>query len=312
MKKLLALALIMVFVIGLVGCSQKLFVENSPADDTQLSQTNEETVENVSEKDASLSEGTIAAIVSDGDEIPVYIELHHDETDSFLVPFNERLDDVKDQIPVITYREGMSVEVSEQYECWGISVHDIFGEYVKSLVDLSALSRLNGGEYYFSACVVEKRANETREYNGYNCVFRMAIPDLDPFLTVISGGVETVAPKYWYCGMFWNESEYGSGWLFGDDAGIYENWEETCGKLPEVRMDRDFSLRRGENAVLQSGCAVFDEQFERIWLENHEELNSLESGTYYIVMRVFRHGTEIHEGETGYDGYHCGFKLTVP
>ena len=73
MKKLLALALIMVFVIGLVGCSQKLFVENSPADDTQPSQTNEETVENVSEKDSSLSEGTIAAIVSDGDEIPVYI-----------------------------------------------------------------------------------------------------------------------------------------------------------------------------------------------------------------------------------------------
>ena len=312
MKKYLALALIMVFVIGLVGCSQKLFVENSPADDTQLSQTNEEMVENVSEKDASLSEGTIAAIVSDGDEIPVYIELHHDETDSFLVPFNERLDDVKDQIPVITYREGMSVEVSEQYECWGIDVYDIFGEYVKGLIDLSALSRVNGGEYYFRAYVVEKKANETREYNGYNCVFRMAIPDLDPFLTVISGGVETVAPKYWYCGMFWNESEYGSGWLFGDDAGIYENWEETFGKLPEVRMNEDFSLRRGENAVLQSGCAVFDEQFERIWLENHEELNSLESGTYYIVMNVFRNDTEMHEGETGYDGYHCGFKLTVP
>ena len=312
MKKMLALALIMVFVIGLVGCSQKLFVENSPADDTQPSQTNEETVENVSEKDSSLSEGTIAAIVSDGDEIPVYIELYHDETENLLVPFNERLDDVKDQIPVITYREGMSVEVSEQYECWGIGVYDIFGEYVKGLVDLSALSRVNGGEYYFSAYVVEKRANETREYNGYNCVFRMAIPDLDPFLTVISGGVETVAPKYWYCGMFWNESEYGSGWLFGDDAGIYENWEETFGKLPEVRMNEDFSLRRGENAVLQSGCVVFDEQFERIWLENHEELNSLESGTYYIVMSVFRHGTETHEGETGYDGYNCGFKLIVP
>lgn len=313
MKKFLALALIMVFVIGLVGCSQKLFVENSPADDTQLSQTNEEMVENVSEKDASLSEGTIAAIVSDGDEIPVYIELYHDETENLLVPFNERLDDVKDQIPVITYREGMSVEVSEQYECWGIGVYDIFGEYVKGLLDLSALSHVNGGEYYFRAYVVEKKANETREYNGYNCVFRMAIPDLDPFLTVISGGEETVAPKYWYCGMFWDESEYGSGWLFGDDAGIYENWEETCGKLPEVRMDRDFSLRYGENVIQPKGFEIYDERFEEIgWMEKVEELHTLKSGTYYIVMNVFRNDTEMHEGETGYDGYHCGFKLTVP
>ena len=64
---------------------------------------------------------------------------------------------------------------------------------------------------------------------------------------------------------------------------------------------------------MNNGCAIYDENFERIgWLENHEELNTLKSGTYYVVVHVFRHDTEMHEGETGYTGYHCGFKLTVP
>lgn len=256
------------------------------------------------------SENPLAAIIADEDVFPVYIE-NYEETGDVHGWFREHLNEVKDQIPVITYREGMSFEVSDGLECWGITAYDTAGKYVNGITDLSVLGKLNGGEYYFRAYVLETHEEETQEYNDYNCVFRMTIPDLDPLLTVISGGKETAAPKYSYCCKVWNESEYGSGWLLGDDSGIYEKWEETCGKLPEVRMNEDFSLRSGENAELQSGCDVFDENFERIWLKNHKELNTLESGTYYVVMNVFRHDTEIHEGETGYEGYHCGFKLIV-
>ena len=257
------------------------------------------------------SEVHIASIITDEDVFSVYIA-NYEKTGDSHGWFREHLNETKDQIPVITYQEGISFEVSDGLECRGITAYDSSGQYIGEIDNLSLLSSLNGGEYYFRAYVVETHGEETQEHNDYNCIFRMTIPDLDPLLTVISGGKETVAPKYWYCGMFWDESEYGSGWLFGDGTGIYENWEETCGKLPEVQMNADFSLRSSENAVLQSGCEVFDENFERIWLKNHEELNTLENGTYYVVMNVFRHGTEIHEGETGYDGYHCGFKLIVP
>ena len=254
----------------------------------------------------------LAAIIADEDVFPVYIE-SYEKTGDTHGWFREQLNEMKDQIPEITYQEGISFEVSDGLECWGFTAYDSSGQYIGGIDNLSLLSRLNGGEYYFRAYVVEKHTDETQEYNGYNCVFRMTIPDLDPLLTVISGGKETVAPKYSYCSKTWAESEYGAGWLLGDDSGIYEKWEETCGKLPEVRMDEDFSLRSGENANLESGCAIFDENFERIgWLEDQKELSTLENGTYYVVMNVFRHGTEIHEGETGYTGYHCGFKLIVP
>lgn len=257
------------------------------------------------------SEIPLAAVIADGDVFPVYIE-NYEKTGDTHGWFREHLNEVKDQIPVITYREGMSLVVSDGLECWGISAYDTSGQYINGISDLSMLTRLNGGEYYFRAYVLEKHGDEIQEYNDYNCVFRMTIPDLDPLLTVISGGKETAAPKYSYCCKVWNESEYGSGWLLGDDSGIYEKWEETCGKLPEVQLGEDFSLRSGENATLNNGCAIYDENYERIgWLENHEELNTLGSGTYYVVVHVFRHDTEIHEGETGYEGYHCGFKLIV-
>ena len=270
-------------------------------------------MEGAQQEDASLPEDTIAAVLSGEEEIPVYIELYYDETGSFHVPFYERLDEVENQIPVIAYEEDLSIGVSDQYACWGIEVYDLSGEHVAGIGDWSALPSVNGGEYYFSAYVVEARAGETREYNGYHCVFRMTIPHLDPLLTVISGGEETVAPKYWYCGMSWEESESGGGWLFADGMGLYDDPEGMFVKLPEVRLDGDFSLRRGENVTLGNGFSVFDDGFEKVGvMKEPEELNSLGSGTYYIVMPVFRNETEIHQGETGYDGYHCGFKLIVP
>ena len=48
------------------------------------------------------------------------------------------------------------------------------------------------------------------------------------------------------------------------------------------------------------------------WMESVQELLTLESGTYYVVTNMFRDDTEVHNGETGYNGYNCGFKLIVP
>ena len=313
MKKLLAFTLILVLVFGLIGCDRNNVEEKPLIDDATPTQANAGSTENVLERDTSLPEVPFAKVVSASVEIPIYVELSRDETGALYTSFYARLDEVKDQIPVITYQEDMSIVISEHFESWGTSAYDTEGNYIDSLGDLSELSELNGGEYYFRTYIVEKCASETQEYKGYSFVFRMTIPDLDPFLTVISGGKEIVAPKYWYCGMFWRESEFDAGWLFGDGSGIYENFEETCMKLPEVCMDKDFSLRYGENVTGGDKLRIHNENFEEIgWMESVQELLTLESGTYYVVANMFREDTEVHNGETGYDGYNCGFKLIIP
>ncbi len=259
----------------------------------------------------------IAVIAAGREKISVYTELSKTETGEFLVSFHERLDEVKDQIPVVTWQEGMVMEFSDGYECWGIGAYDLSGNHIASHLgtgDLSELSALNGGEYYFDAYVVEEHEDDATDYKGYSCVFQMKLPDLDPFVTVTSNGEETVAPKYWYCGMFWEEDEDGSGgWLLGDGSGIYDDMEGIFPKLPEVRMAEDFSIRYGEDINAQDYFRVFDEDLQdHARMDTPEELKTLGSGTYYVVTHVFRDDTEVHEGETGYNGYHCGFKLTVP
>ncbi|MCQ2452272.1 MAG: Ltp family lipoprotein [Oscillospiraceae bacterium] len=250
-------------------------------------------------------------VTSGTKKIPVYTELFYSDGE-FLTPFNQHLEEVKEKIPVITYQPGVSMVIPKGFSCWGIEVYNLAGEQTGDLVDLSGLSQINGGEYYFGAYVVEEREEETQEYKGYNCVFHMTIPDLDPLLTVVSGGEETGAPRFWLGGMFWSESEYGSGWMCADGSGIYENWEKISMSLPEVRMSDGLSFRCGENIILNRGISIYDKNLLRVkTIETPEELKHLKKGTYYVVTTVTRKDTEIHEGETGYQGYHCGFKLVV-
>lgn len=255
----------------------------------------------------------VVSIEVKGKKIPVYTEVGRDETKYNYVDFNERLDEVKDQIPVIPWSEGMDMKLSKGCESWGISVYDLSGNGLEeSISDFSALSTLNGGDYYFRVYVVENYEDGKQDYTGYNCVFRMSIPDLDPFVIVTSNGVETVAQKYWYCSMSWHESENGSGWVFSDGPGIYADMEGIFSRLPEVVMDDDFSIRYGENINADNSFHVYDENYQEIDWFDLERLKRLENGTYYVVTTVFRNGTEIHEGETGYDGYACVFKLVIP
>lgn len=249
-------------------------------------------------------------VVSDTYKIAPHIELYHGNNGKLYTRFEKRLDELKDQIPVVTYQKGMFLDFSDKFECWGVSAYDFSGELNASVNDLSGLSGVNAGEYYFSAYIVEKHPFESEMYNGYYCVFRMTIPAIDPLVAVISDGEEIGVPKYWYCDMSWSENL--SGWLSSDGFGIYDNLQKNLAKAPEVRMSKDITFRYAENVEEPGGFIIYDENFEEInRLKTLEELKALKSGTYYVLMTVFKYDTEMHDGKVGYDGYECAFKLIV-
>ncbi|MBR5539118.1 MAG: hypothetical protein IKU61_04390, partial [Clostridia bacterium] len=275
-----------------------------PVDNTQLSVADYEK----SYKDLGVPTVTI---VSDAYKIAPYIELYHGNDGKLYTRFEKRLDELKDQIPVITYQKGMYLDFSDRFECWGVSAYDISGEHSDTSVsDLSALSGFNAGEYYFTAYIVEKHPFESEKYNGYYCVFRMTIPAIDPLVTVISDGEEIGIPKYWRWSESWSESF--SGWLSSDGWGIYKNLQKNLVKAPEVRMAKDITMRYAENVSDHGGFTIYNENFEEInRLNTLEELKALGSGTYYVVTDVIKYGTEIHDGKVGASGYDCTFKLIV-
>jgi len=272
-------------------------------DNTQLSVTDYEK----SYKDLGVPTVTV---VSDAYKIAPYIELYHGNNGKLYTRFEKRLDELKDQIPVITYQKGMFLDFSDKFECWGVSAYDISGELNAGVNDLSGLSGVNAGEYYFSAYIVEKHPFESEKYNGYYCVFRMAIPAIDPLVTVISGGEEIGIPKYWRWSESWSESF--SGWLSSDGYGIHRDLQKNLIKAPEVRMSKDITFRYAENVSEHGAFTIYNENFEEInRLKTLDELKALKSGTYYVVTDVVKYGTEIHDGEVESSGYECAFKLIV-
>ncbi|MBR4078707.1 MAG: hypothetical protein IKK29_00705, partial [Christensenellaceae bacterium] len=88
--------------------------------------------------------------------------------------------------------------------------------------------------------------------------------------------------------------------------------DEVCDELPVVIFEEDFSLQYAPDADFKL-VNVYNEAFKKIMdSDNVDILRDLPTGEYYADLVVFKNGTEIHDGETGYDGYACGFKFVVP
>ncbi len=181
MKKLIALLLALVFILGLVGCGDAENREN----ETLQPAANENNLSHDQTKSVVVEDSLI--LVQSNDELSKPYEnflwantwFEHGWLNADDISIYYKLSAIHNEIPQITYSDDFEIHYKDGVEFLSVSVYDSNFDRIHHNMQQEVIHTLEQGTYYLVIVVkVQGKYIETEEkyeYSGYECAYKLVI-----------------------------------------------------------------------------------------------------------------------------------------
>lgn len=302
MKKLTIMFLMLTAVLTLISCDN---VQDTEAT-TLISgfTTDTASAEEASNSDVTITQGDDTYIPARHSEWSEFYDENHDGWLAACgIELKIWLEDNEDPIPMLTYSDAISVDISENGSFEGISVYDSTGEYIGRKEDLTSLASLTSGEYFIAINVIwqgdyieawDRYERSSSEYVFFSKVESSASNESSPSkdtVTITQGDNTYIPARFLISGSDYSEER--NEFLYFDGMSFKIWLKQDHEPIPTLTYSADIHAVVEGNGSL-TGVTVYDGEGEQLSSESDLTcLDALGVGEYIIGVRVVWQGDYI-------------------